>query len=653
MQPYKQVLVLDFETYWDSHTYTLTKMTTEQYIRDSRFRAHGLAWRWVDKDDVFTWVSNENIPAFIASIAWDQTAVLAHNAQFDVGILSWRYGAKPAFIFDTLSMARALRGVEVGNSLAKLAEEFGLPPKGKELVNSDGVEVLSAEQEQQLAGYCKHDAFLCLEIFKRLADGYPTSELRLIDMTLKMFTNPVLTLDKHMLVEAIHAEKESREALLVRLGLDDAMLASNEKFAQTLQSLGITPPTKISKTTKKEAYAFAKNDALFQALVNSDREEVALLCEARMAVKSTLERTRAQRFLDIAQRGTLPVPLSYYGAHTGRWAASKGSGLNMQNLKRGSFLRRAIGAPDGYVLAVADLSQIEPRVLAWLADYRDLINIFHKGGDPYASFGAQMFGIPGMTKDSHPALRQSAKSALLGAGYGLGWASFSAQLLTGFLGAPPILYDKKFAKQLGVTGQIVANFMEYVPNMEKVADIPRTCTSDEILIHAIAAKQIIDKYRAAAQPVVEFWQLCDAMIHSSLVNGREFKHKCLGFQKEAVVLPNGMKLRYPDLSGKPDEKGRVQWTYGNGKKLYGGKLTENIVQSVARCVMTDGMLRIQKRYPCVLTVHDEVAALVPEAEGEEAYNWMLTQMTLEPKYLPGIPLAADGGFAKRYGDAKK
>jgi hypothetical protein len=310
-------------------------------------------------------------------------------------------------------------------------------------------------------------------------------------------------------------------------------------------------------------------------------------------------------------------------------------------------------APEGYVLAVADLSQIEPRVLAWLSDYRDLINIFHKGGDPYASFGAQMFGIPGMTKNSHPALRQSAKSALLGAGYGLGWASFSAQLLTGFLGAPPVRYDKTFAKQLGVSGQMVADFLGYAPNMEKIRDIPRTCTENEIIIHALAAKQIIDKYRSAAEPVVDFWGMCDSLIHSSLVNGKEYRHKCLTFRKGEVVLPNGMCLRYPKLQGNPDEKGRVQWTYNEKTKLYGGKLTENIVQAVARCVMTDGMLRIQKRFPCVLTVHDEVAVIVPEEQAEEAYAWMLEQMTQEPKYLPGIPLAADGGFAKRYGDAKQ
>ena len=651
-QPYETLLVIDFETRWDRKEYTLSKMTTEQYIRNPRFKAFGCCIKTYDVPGT-VWVTHADLPDFFNTIDWSTTAVLAHNAQFDVAILSWVYEAKPCFIFDSLSMARALRGVEVGNSLAKLADEFGLPPKGKAVHSTDGLEELTHEIEFELAEYCKHDTFLCEEVFKRLIKDYPAKELRLIDLTLKMFTNPVLELDQEMLREALMEESTKRTELLNRLGIEEATLASNDKFASVLSKMGIAPPKKISKTTGKEALALAKNDAHFQALLNSDNEDVALLCEARLAVKSTLERTRAQRFLDISERGRLPVPLNYYGAHTGRWSASKGSGLNLQNLKRGSFLRKSIQAPAGYSLVVCDLAQIEPRVLAWMCDYTDLLEIFASGEDAYAQFGAQMFGIPGLSKDSHPDLRQSAKSALLGCGYGLGWASFAAQLLTGFLGAPPTRYDKAFAKQLGVGAEFVNEFISYQPYLERMKDIPHTCTEPELTVHCVSAKKIIDKYRDAAQPVKTFWEMCDALIKRSLVEGKPYTHKCLTFEKERIVLPSGLALRYPQLSGVADEKGRIQWTYGDDKKkLYGGKLTENIVQAVARCVMTDGMLRIQNKYPCVLTVHDEVVALVPESEADDAENWVLAQMTMVPKYMPGIPLGAEAGHAKRYGDAK-
>ena len=653
MKPFDKIITIDFETRWSKKDYTLSKLTTEEYIRDKKFTAFGACVHVYGSGEDIRWVSGGDLPEFFSGIDWGRTAVLAHNAQFDVSIMEWVYDAHPCFIFDTLSMARALRGVEVGNSLAKLAYDFGLPAKGTAVHSTDGLDQLDSQVEAELAEYCKHDVFLCEEIFRRLSPEYPTKELRLIDMTLKMYTRPVLVLDPNMLTDAIFEEKEKRDELLQRLGVEETSLASNPKFAALLEALGVAVPTKTSKTTGKQTLALAKNDAMFQALLNGEREDVALLCEARLRVKSTTERTRAQRFLDISQRGSLPVPLSYYGAATGRWTAAKGSAINMQNLKRGSFLRKAVMAPEGNSLVVGDLSQIEPRVLAWLSDYSEMLDIFRAGGDPYAAFGAQMFNIPGLSKESHPDLRQSAKSALLGCGYGLGWASFASQLLTGFLGAPPVRYDMAFAKKLGVTKEAVERFIEWDDNVTKMREIPHTCTEKELLIHCMAAKKIIDIYRSTATPVVDLWNMFGQLIETSLYGGKEYTYKCLTFKKGEIVLPSGMSLLYPDLKRTKDDKGRAQWTYGeDSTKLYAGKITNNVTQGVARCVMTDGMLRVAKRYPVKGTVHDELIAVVPDAEVDDAKTWVLAQMTMEPRYLPGIPLDADGGAHRRYGLAK-
>ena len=651
-RPYDRILTVDMETRWDSKDYTLSKMTTEEYIRDPRFKAFGCCFHEYGSDDPIVWVGGRDLPEYVAGIDWSRTAVLAHNAQFDVSILCWRYNIKPAFIFDTLSMARALRGVEVGNSLAKLAMDFGLPDKGRAVHSTNGLTDLPPDIEHELAEYCKHDVYLCEEIFSRLIQGYPAKELRLIDMTLKMYTNAMLELDREMLIEALTEEGEKREGLLRQLGVEEAELASNPKFAQLLETLGVPAPTKISKTTGKETLALAKNDALFQALLNGEREDVALLCEARLRVKSTSERTRAQRFLDISQRGPLPVPLSYYGARSGRWTAAKGSAINMQNLKRGSFLRKAIMAPVGHQLVVGDLSQIEPRVLAWFADYEDMLDIFRSGSDAYAAFGAQMFNIPGLSKESHPDLRQSAKSALLGCGYGLGWASFAAQLLVGFLGAPPVRYDKSFAKKLGVDGAYIDKFLSWDDNVTKLKAIPHTCTEKELLIHCVAAKKIIDIYRSTAHPVTSFWDMCGKLLEKSLYGGEEVVYKCITFKKEEIVLPSGMSVLYPNL--RKDKENN--WVYGNEgekpTKLYAGKITNNIVQGTARVVMTDGMLRVAKKYPVVGTVHDELLCVVPDADIEWATKWVWEQMVKEPSYLPGIPLNSEVGAHRRYGLAK-
>ena len=658
--PFTQAVVLDFESSWGRAVKLgFSCQTNEEYVRDPRFKAWGLSWKWLGSDDKPVWVTHNDLPEFFTSIDWSITAVIAQNAQFDVSIMAWHYNAHPAFIIDTLSMGRALRGVEVGNSLAKLAQAFGLPEKGKGLSPSENIlDVLPLDVEKELADYCVHDTWLCEQIFFHLGGfDYPKSELQLIDMTLKMYTRPLLQLDQEMLVKALTEEGQTREALLQKLGIEETSLASNPKFAAILETLGVPAPTKVSKTTGKQTLALAKNDALFQALLNGEREDIALLCEARLRVKSTTERTRAQRFLDISKRGALPVPLAYYGALSGRWTASKGSAINMQNLKRGSFLRKAIMAPAGHELVVGDLSQIEPRVLAWLADYNDMLVIFRNGGDPYAAFGAQMFNIPGLTKDSHPDLRQSAKSALLGCGYGLGWASFAAQLLVGFLGAPPQRYDKAFAKKLGVTTEYVEKFLSWDDNVQKMMDIPHTCTDDELLIHCVAAKKIIDIYRSTAHPVVSFWDMCGGLLESALYGGREFVYKCITFRKEEIVLPNGMSVRYANLRREKDkDTGQTNWVYGEEgvkpTKLYAGKITNNIVQGTARIVMTDGMRRVAKRYPIAGTVHDELIAVVPAQEAEQGLEWVLEQMTLEPKYMPGIPLDADGGHHVRYGLAK-
>lgn len=300
--PYKQIVTIDFETYWDTKTeYTLSKMTTEEYIRHERFKVFGACLHVYGSDGIVQWYRDDELRRVLRTFDWGRTAILAHNAQFDVSILEWAYDIHPCFIFDTLSMARALRGVEVGNSLARLANDFDLPAKGTAVYNTNGVEELDKNMEAELAAYCQHDVYLCERIFERLVDGYPSKELRLIDMTLKMYTHPVLELDANMLTDALHEEKEKREALLARLDLTDSVLASNAHFAEALRNVGVEPPTKKKKPTAKtpnpvgENFAFAKTDAMFQAMLNGDNEDVAALCEARLKVKSTTERTRDRK----------------------------------------------------------------------------------------------------------------------------------------------------------------------------------------------------------------------------------------------------------------------------------------------------------------------------------------------------------------------
>jgi DNA polymerase len=683
-QPFTRILVTDFETRWSRKPqdwcpdgYTLSEMTTEEYVRSPIFKAYGVGIHEYGRTGYKgQWYSHEELPRIFSTYDWSKTAVMCQNAMFDCSILSWIYDVHPCFIFDTLSMARAVRGVEAGNSLKKLAEYFKLPPKGFAVNSSDGLWDLPKHIEKELAEYCVgspgSDVELCEEIGRRLLTGegfpdgikrapYPVKELRLIDMTIKMYTEPKLVLDAEMLGAAKVDEAAKLHNALTNADAEESTLASNDKFAELLRQYGVEPPVKISKQTGKPAFAFAKSDAHFQQLLNGDNEEVALLCDARLRVKSTQARTRAQRFIDIASRGTLPVPLNYYAAETGRWGGTQQ--VNLQNMKRGSFLRKSICAPKGYVLSVGDLRQVEPRVLAWLADYEDMLDTFRAGGDVYATFGAQMFNLPGMTQDSNPVERQSAKSALLGAGFQLGWAAFSAQLLVGFLGAAPLRYTKADAIQLGVTQADVEKFLDWPENLVKLSKIAHTCTDKELLIHCLAAKAIIDKYRATAAPVVDFWEFLNGRLQRSLIDGVEYNHKdVLLFRKEEIVMASGMSLKYPNLRAEKEidevtkkPTGKTQFIYdlGNKKqKLYPGRICNNVTQGTARIAYSEGLLRVAKRYFVAGLVHDEGIFVVPEKEAAEADVWIRQQMSQTPTWMPGIPLDSTIGHAVRYGDAK-
>jgi hypothetical protein len=270
----------------------------------------------------------------------------------------------------------------------------------------------------------------------------------------------------------------------------------------------------------------------------------------------------------------------------------------MQNMKRGGFLRKSIMAPDGYVVGVGDLSQIEPRVIAWLADYDDLLSIFCAGGDPYATFGEQMFNIPGMTKDSHPTHRQSAKSALLGAGYGLGFANFAMQLLVGFLGAPPLRYTLADAKSLGVTKEMAQAFIDNDNNMQRIAEIPHVCTNQELLAHCIAANAIIVKYRAAAKPVVKFWELLVSRIEPSLIGGEEYNHKdVLLFRKNEIVMASGLSLKYHNIRKVMVPKEGMQYQYDVGnkvEKLYGGRMANHCIAEGTQVFTARGWVPIEE-----------------------------------------------------------
>jgi len=601
------VLTVDFETYY-SQQYSLSKITTEEYVRDSRFEAIGVSVK-VD-DEPAQWFSGtaKQTKAWLDRFDWANSIAIAHNAMFDMAIMNWRFDIRPKRIVDTLAMLRAIDGPDAGNSLAKAAERYGLGVKGTEVINALGKRRLDFTPEELAAygDYCINDTDMTYKLAMKLLEGFPKEELQLIDLTMRMFTEPVLALDKAALEAHLEAVKAHKEALMAKMNYDKAELMSNPKLAELLEFHGVEPPMKISPTTGKETFAFAKSDEEFKALLEHESEQVQAIVAARLGVKSTLEETRTERFIGISERGLLPVPLRYYAAHTGRFGGD--DKVNLQNLPRKSPLKKAIKAPPGYVVIDCDSSQIEARTLAWLAGQWDLVEAFDKGEDVYKIMASSIYGVDiEAVTDSQ---RFVGKTTILGAGYGMGPAKFQAQL-----------------KTFGVTMEL-----------------------DE-------CKRIIAVYRETYPHIPKLWRDTGDALESLVVDnltsiGEGMKLAVAG----GIVLPNLLRLRYPNLRLILNDKNKQEMVYDTKKgraviptRIYGGKCVENICQALARIIIANQMLMIARRYKVAMTVHDSVVVVAPQEEANEARAFVEQCMRIRPKWAAALPLNCESKMGASYG----
>jgi DNA polymerase I-like protein with 3'-5' exonuclease and polymerase domains len=627
-----KIVTFDAETYYDRE-YSLSKITTEDYVRSPQFELIGFAIK--TNDGPTQWVPKPECEAFIKSFDWSDAMVVGQNTAFDGAILNWHYGVNPQVWADTLGMSRALYPHDKAHSLKAQAERMGVGIKGDEVLNAIGkryADFYDAELARY-AAYCINDVELTYDIFMMYMNaGFPKQELKLIDLTLRMFIEPVLELNPTLLRDHLETVKENKLALLETVrdnmlkdadpdyvhaiyteGMDGikTLLMSNDKFAKALESLGVSPPTKISPTTKKTAWAFAKTDEAFKALEEHEDERVQALVAARLGNKTTLEETRTERFIGMARRGKFPVPLRYYGAHSGRWSGQ--DSVNLQNLpSRGTNagkIKKAIMAPDGYVVIDCDSAQIEARVLAWLAGQEDLVQAFRDKQDVYKLMATKIYGVAldGVDKTQ----RQVGKTVVLGAGYGVGHVKLQLFLKT----------------QAGVE-----------------------VTLDE-------AKRIIDTYRSASFKIADFWRNAGEAL-SALTMGQAMQVDAVGLIKaipgKGLTLPNGLHIQYPKLRKVTNaETGKAELVYnskGLPVRIYGGKVVENICQAVARQVVAEQMLRVSKRYKVVLTVHDAVAIIAKKEEAAEAQAYLEECMSWNPKWAVGLPLSCESGMGASYGD---
>lgn len=611
-----KIVTIDFETYYDP-SYSLKNTTTAEYINDPRFQIIGVAVsvnggepRWHSADSLL------DVAAFLSSYEIEKkgTLTVAHNAMFDGAILEWKLGIKPWRYFCTMMGSRPSVVPHTGSmSLANVAEYLGFGEKGSEVYNVAGKRRDDFTQPELLryAAYCIQDVALTNKVFFHLYSSFPEDERKLLDLTIKKYTRPKLRLDKEVISRAHKAVVVDKMVALKKTGLEDeTSLMSNPKFADLLVTYGVEPPTKISPTTGRETYAFAKSDPQFTNLLHHENPTVRDLINARLKFKSTIEETRLQRFAKVAastKEAFLAAPLLYYGAHPGRFSGL--DKLNLQNLGRKSALRRAIIAPPGYKVVAGDLSQIEARITACLAGQTDLVEMFRyydnspsDDRDVYCEFGDKVYARTITTSDETE--RFVAKTGVLSLGYQSGATKF---------------YDSM--QSFGVEGFTQSD-----------------------------AQSVVNTYRSSYTEIVRLWGRMEQAKQCMLM-GQGYEIGPIQVLLGKILLPNDMFLTYPELT---NANGRYRYKFGREwRDIYGGKLTENVVQALARIVMTTAELRLERAgVTAALSVHDELVFVIREDQVSRFVPALRMALTATVPWMPDLPVNCEIGVGDNYGEAK-
>lgn len=607
------ILFIDFESAYSSKDYTLKKMSMIEYVRDSRFKAFGLAMGGLDTE--IAWIPAAGIEGFIQQMAkevgWPNITVVGHNIKFDATILHEVYEVTPGHFIDTKGMSKAVLGKSVkGHSLADLATHFGLESKG--IMKTDGLRDLTAEQERELAEYCVHDVELCRTIFEKLAPNFPSSQYEAMHRTVSMFVSPKVELNVPLLEKTAREEAIRRANIFKEIGIDKKEFASNKKFPDLLAREGYEVPTKISPRTGKTIPALALGDPEFLEMAEEGNERLKTLCEARIAAKSTLLETRSAKLAAIGRTGRWPFDVEFSGAdQTHRFSGGGGAGGNPQNFTRDSALREAVEAPNGYSLVVGDFSNIELRLVAYLSKDPGLVQAIEQGIDLYCDIASVFYGRKITKADKKE--RQFGKIMILGLGYGMGAA--------------------KFAKTVRLqTGE--------------------NLTEEQ-------ARKAVDLYRVRYGGVPRLWERLDkdiVRLTSTYNSFRTGNDLAVTLHKEAIELPSGLRLRYPNLRQVVEGR-RTEWVYDvyrkknlEQAKLYGGKMLENISQALAGELCKDAMLKMGDSVTGL--VHDEIHVLCKRGLELPTAQKLKRVMSLSPTWLPSIKLDAEVGWGKSWGMAK-
>ncbi len=625
------LLVIDFESYWDQD-YTLSKQewSTIEYVTSDKFEATGLGARGTGRtiffDPEYIQVNLERLKKKFGN-QLEEIVVVMQNAFFDALILKHHYNLVPKFILDTKQLSSFLEARGPHN-LRDMAEDYGLPAKGdtnqfKGLHWKD----MSVEQRDALGGYCGNDVEITETLFQKMLPMItnPELELPLMNHTTQLFLQKNFRFDFELAKELKKEMEEQADKVANELGHTRAEISGNISFldlmTEALPSGEIVP---MKQGKKGPIPAFAKDDGGMKALLDHSNIGVRKLAEARQAVKSWplhIKRVKNMVNQSKASGGYFRVPLKYAGAHTIRWSGCEG--VNAQNFGSKADplivkVRNLLLADEGMVLLTGDSTAIEARGLSWIAGQDDLTEAFGQNRDPYSEFASILLGRPirkPKKYDPKPVAkvlklgRDYGKAYVLGCGYGMG------------------------AKRMLV-------------EMRKMPAFAEKIESGEITL--ATCKRDIRFYRQKYPMIPKFWDEVEKAF--KVVAKYSGQVRTVGplvfYSKGTIVylrLPSGRELRYQYCSVRRGDNS-IRWKYG---KLWGGSITENIVQSMCRDLLGFWILECEKAgLPVIIHVHDDLTTMVPEEKQEESRILLEKIMLTKPAWAEGFPLAIDPIIAK-------
>ena len=581
---------LDTETFY-SKEYSVSNAGYWHYTHDDRFDCYLLTiagdngFEYCGRPEDFDWSLLEG------------SVLVSHNAPFDRAVVARlvELGKIPAFEpaawHCSMDMC-AWSGLP--RSLANACDTaFGIKPDKSIRDNMVGkkFEDLPIDKRNDLSTYAMQDARLCLKLWQKYSDGWPDLERRL-----SRHTGDIGVAGVPVVKEELEAAIRTLSDVMWQAEQEipwsaDAPILSPKQLAIECGKVGITPPKSLAKDSpecQRWEERYGDEYPWVGAMRNWRRANTL-----KAKVETMLRRFRADT-------GRCTFELKYFGAGmTGRW--SGGGGWNCQNLGKealfGVDMRALISAPEGKTFAVVDLSQIEPRVLAMLSRNMRLLRAVREGFGIYEAhaIGSGMWsGEKGTLKKSDPKLYACSKAQVLALGYNAG----------------------------------PGRFMDMSPAL----------TGGEYCPDAVESERVVADFRARNKCITNLWKTLNDGLRASV--NRDY----------TVDLPSNRSLTYRKVSS---VGGLTALTPRNGRltrtKVYGGLLTENCCQGLARDIFATHIDRlVTEGFEVLWHVHDEVICLVDEETAEQDLQRIIDIMSTAPEWASGLPLAAEGELMERY-----